>query len=77
MPEPGVPWHPQFMADQLTLFQPGGKILSTLYYWHPQMFSPSGIPVSCNESALKIGIWLVICEAVFSKKAMYCVTDAF
>ena len=21
---PGVPWHTQFMADQLTLFQPGG-----------------------------------------------------
>jgi hypothetical protein len=22
---PGVPWHPQILADQLTLFQPGGS----------------------------------------------------
>ena len=29
---------PNVLADQLTLFQP-----STLYYWHPQIFSPSGI----------------------------------
>jgi hypothetical protein len=22
---PGVPWHTQILADQLTLFEPGGK----------------------------------------------------
>ena len=26
---PGVPWHPQILADQLTLSQPGGQILPT------------------------------------------------
>ena len=26
---PGVPWHTQILADQLTLFQPGGKIMPT------------------------------------------------
>ena len=40
---PGVPWHTQTFADQLTLFQPGGQILSTLYNLHPQFFSPSSI----------------------------------
>ena len=34
---------PQFLADQLTLFHPGGQNLSqfglfTLYYWPPQFF---------------------------------------
>ena len=24
---PGVPWHTQILADQLTLFQPGGQIM--------------------------------------------------
>ena len=24
---PGVPWHTQFLADQLTLSQPGGQIM--------------------------------------------------
>ena len=27
---PGVPWHTQILADQLTLFQPGGQIIPTL-----------------------------------------------
>ena len=26
---------PQILVDQLTLFQPGGKIPPTPYYWHP------------------------------------------
>ena len=26
---PGVPWHTQYSADQLTLFQPGGQIMPT------------------------------------------------
>ena len=45
MPEPGGgALRPQFLADQLTLFQPGGQTLPTLYYWRPQIFSPPGIP---------------------------------
>ena len=50
MPEPwrqGCHWHPNFLADLITLFQPGEQILPTLYYWHPQIFSPSGIAVIC------------------------------
>ena len=26
---PGMPWHPQILADQLTLSQPGGQIMPT------------------------------------------------
>ena len=37
----GGHWPPQYLAHQLTLFQPG--IIPTYYYWHPQCFSPSGI----------------------------------
>ena len=32
---------PQYLAEQLTLFQ--GQIIPTYYKWHPQCFSPSGI----------------------------------
>ena len=41
----GATLAPQYLADQLTLFQPGECRLSphTYYYWHPQIFSPSGI----------------------------------
>ena len=35
---------PQFLADQLTLSQPGGQILPTQYYEPPQIFRP------CNGS---------------------------
>ena len=36
---------PQYLSDQLTLFQPGREDYPhpTYYYWHPQCFSPSGI----------------------------------
>ena len=37
----GVPWHPQILADQLTLSQPGGKIMPT---WHPRIFRLSDGP---------------------------------
>ena len=51
---PGMPelggrghWPPQYLADQLTLIQPGGgQILPTIYYRQPQFFSPSGITES-------------------------------
>ena len=48
MPELGGPGGPlapppQYLADQLTLFQPGRQIIPTYYYWHPQCFSPTGI----------------------------------
>ena len=36
-----VPWHPQFLADQLTLSQPKGHIMPTKWYWHPRIFRPS------------------------------------
>ena len=31
---PGVPWHTQFLADQLTLFQPGGTNYAHLITTH-------------------------------------------
>ena len=38
---------PQYLADQLTLFQPGRADSAHLLLlaWHPQHFSPSGITV--------------------------------
>ena len=40
----GGHWTPQYLADQLTLFQlGGGHIIPTYYYWPPQCFSPSGL----------------------------------
>ena len=44
---PGVPWHTQNLADQLTLFQPGGdRLCPPNYYWHTQSFRPSDVLVS-------------------------------
>ena len=49
---------PQYLADQLTLIQPegGGHILPTLYYWHPQNVSPSGITGLITETITKVGV---------------------
>ena len=40
---PGMPWHTQILAIQLTLSQPEGTDYSHLlnYYWHPRIFRPS------------------------------------
>ena len=38
---PGVPWHTQILADQLTLFKSGG---TDNYYWHTRIFRPSEGP---------------------------------
>jgi hypothetical protein len=40
-----VPWHPQILAYQLTLSHPGGQIMPTKEYRHPQIFRPSYGPV--------------------------------
>ena len=37
-----APWHTQILADQLTLFQPGGTDYP--HYWHTQIFRPSDGP---------------------------------
>ena len=45
--EPGLPWRPQILADQLTLSQPGGgggRLYSPHYYSPPQIFRPSDGP---------------------------------
>ena len=40
-----VPRHPQILADQLTLSQPGGdRLCPPNYYWHPWIFRPSDGP---------------------------------
>ena len=42
---PGVPWHTQNLADQFTLFQPGGdRLCPPNYYWHTRIFRPSDGP---------------------------------
>ena len=49
MPEPGGHgghWPSQYLADQLTLFQPGEGRLSPLLLLTPTIFSPSGITVT-------------------------------
>ena len=46
MPElggPGGPWPPQYLADQLTLFQPGRADYPHLLQLAPPMFLPSSI----------------------------------
>ena len=53
------PWYPQILADQLTLFQPGGE--GDRYHAHhittsPQIFKPSYGPV--QEKGLKRKTWL-------------------
>ena len=47
---PGVPWHTQILADQLALFQPGGKRLCPPnYYWHTRIFRPSNGPENSTQ----------------------------
>ena len=41
---PGLPLHPQILADQLTLSQPGGTLCPPNYYWHLRIFRPSDGP---------------------------------
>ena len=38
-----MPWHPQVLADQLTLYQPGGADYAhhITTDWHPRIFRPS------------------------------------
>ena len=46
---PGVPWHPQILADQLKLSWPWwgwGQVIPTKKYWHPWIFRPSYGPAS-------------------------------
>ena len=50
----GVPPPPQYLADQLTLFNQGGQIIPTYYSWHPQSFSPSGMIVFGTSTKVKI-----------------------
>ena len=35
---PGVPWHSQILADQLTLSEPGGHIIPTKLLRAPRIF---------------------------------------
>ena len=51
MPEPGVPfWHPEFTYGRsVNPIPTRGEDSVQTYYWHPQKFSPSGIPDYCND----------------------------
>ena len=41
---PGVPWHTQILADQLTLFQPGGTDFVHLITADTPGFAYSSVP---------------------------------
>ena len=41
---------PHFLADQLTLSQPGGHIIPTQYYVPPQIFDPCCMPALLNKN---------------------------
>ena len=59
---PGVPWHTQILADQLTLFQPGGtdcahlittgtpkfSDLPTALYLDTKLLTHPNVPVQCT-----------------------------
>ena len=57
---PGVPWHTQILADQLTLFQPGGdRLCPPNYYWYTRIFRPSDGPgegIQCQRQHLERGL---------------------
>ena len=48
----GVPWHTQILADQLTLFQPGGTDYAHLITTGTPGFSD--IPTALNCSQMKL-----------------------
>ena len=46
-----MPWHPQILADQLTLSQPGSRLYPPHYYLpSPRIFRPSYGPESSGEA---------------------------
>ena len=52
---PGVPWHPQILADQLTLSQPGGTDYAHHSTTSPPGFSdlPTALSSRCNLQTSK------------------------
>ena len=43
---------PQYLADQLTLFEPGGQIIPAYYYWPPNVFHlPAPLGYNCLMTA--------------------------
>ena len=46
---PGVPWHTQYLADQLTLFQPGGTDYAHLITTGIPRFSDLPTALYCNS----------------------------
>ena len=51
---PGVPWHTQYLADQLTLFQPGGTDYAHLITTGTPRFSD--LPTALVCASKKIGL---------------------
>ena len=60
---PGVPWHTQILADQLTLFQPGGTDYAHLITTGTPRFSdlPTALSISVHTQ-------LPLCEIRLSKR---------
>ena len=62
---PGVPWHTQSLADQLTLFQPGGTEYAQLISTGTPGFSdlPTALTYQTKNYFLKIEIMIYLCLA--------------
>ena len=53
----GVPWHPQILADQLTLSQLGGQIMPTWLLLTPPDFQPFRRPWMVDNRIVLSDIW--------------------
>ena len=67
---PGVPWHTQILADQLTLFQPGGTDYAHLITTGTPGFSDLPTALICmyfKENLHPSGLSIAPVEMAFSK----------
>ena len=56
---PGVPWHTEILADQLTLFQPGGTDYAHLITTGTSGFSD--LPTALSSTTYQFCLYLPIC----------------
>ena len=62
----GVPLHPQILADQVTLSQPGRQTCPPHYHWHPRIFRRSYGPGIEGHPVKLAGIEAKLWELSFS-----------
>ena len=63
---PGVPWHTQYFADQLTLFQPGGTDYAQLITTGIPRFSDLPTALKFSAFSLEFQIFFLITRTIFS-----------